>query len=496
MNKQLKIKKWWWENAAEFKKSPQNILNDFIEWNKQVVVVSAIRSPEFNTTDNLIKLAVFLINWENKEAYEQILKIRDFHIWIMKEKIWENKEIENFIENYIKANLSIKINNWINLNSKDKIYPNKNNDYSIWNWEEKFSLIGFGEELSAFLQEKLINQLNINWLKAEKVDLDWVADVLEKDDKENVIFEKLSNEITKRVSKILKKNNIPVISWYIPWFENGIENIIWRWYTDATASIVSIWFANTNDVILEIQKSVEWILSADPRIVKNPKLIKSLDYLTAKEITWVRGSQAKLLHSQVLRKELLEKWIRIKLFDPFSDTEWTIISRNKNPESSWVEYIWARNNVIFFSISSWDMSNSGILAQVFDVTRKYNISVDIVSTSETEISFTIDNWISTKILDKISENIRENLEIKENDSMNFVKYEKNKVLLFCVGQNLAHSTGSLARATSALSSENINIKIMSQWAMERSMVFWIDNSDMKNAVNVLHNEFILKNSVN
>jgi aspartokinase len=32
--------------------------------------------------------------------------------------------------------------------------------------------------------------------------------------------------------------------------------------------------------------------------------------------------------------------------------------------------------------------------------------------------------------------------------------------------------------------------MVSQWSMERSMVFWIDNKDMKRVVNLLHEEFI------
>lgn len=44
MLKQLKVKKWWWENAAELTKSPTNVVNDFTDWIKQVVVVSAMRS--------------------------------------------------------------------------------------------------------------------------------------------------------------------------------------------------------------------------------------------------------------------------------------------------------------------------------------------------------------------------------------------------------------------------------------------------------------------
>ena len=115
---------------------------------------------------------------------------------------------------------------------------------------------------------------------------------------------------------------------------------IWRWYSDATASMTAVWLSRIFDVTLEIQKSVIWMLSTDPWLLEKwkPKLIEKIDYLTAKEITWTRWAQAKLLHNQVLRKELQEAWIKVHLFDPFKSTKWTIISREKNIDSSWVSY--------------------------------------------------------------------------------------------------------------------------------------------------------------
>jgi len=50
------IKKLGGENAAELDKSARNIWEDFENGKTQAVVVSAIRSSEFNTTDKLIEL--------------------------------------------------------------------------------------------------------------------------------------------------------------------------------------------------------------------------------------------------------------------------------------------------------------------------------------------------------------------------------------------------------------------------------------------------------
>jgi aspartate kinase len=499
MLEKLKVKKWWGENAGKFDKSPLNVASDYKNWNKQLLVVSAIRTDEFNTTDNLIELANLLKPnsdhsplWDAMNAIvkNKIEDIKNFHINLLEEKLWLNSDIKDKIFCYFEYFIKI-IDDWFLLwEDTSKIYPNKKNDYSINYLDNSFSLIWFWEDLSAFIQVELINNLNINWLKAKKIDLSLFSLDLNNLEEDTNVFTFLSWKLRDIIEPILRDNIVPVISWYIPWFEDWIENMIWRGYSDATAWMVCLWLNDIYDITFEVQKSVLGMLSADPKLVKNPKLIEKIDYLTAKEITWIRWSQAKLLHSQVLRKEILDASIKIKLFDPFSDSVWTIISWDKCTSSNWIEYIWSRNNIIFFSISFSSMSDSWILSKIFDVLDDYNISVDIVSTSETEVSFTVDSNIDDDILDNVCLDIRKSLNFEKNDNINFVRYEKNKALIFLVWQNLINCLWILARAALAFEKWGINIKLISQWTMERSVVFWIDSKNMKKVVNLLHDEFI------
>lgn len=493
----MQIKKWWGENAAEFVQSPQNIVNDFNKWLKQVVVVSAIRSPEYNTTDKLIELWKELTYPEidKTSVLSKIESIRDFHLEMLDVKIpWGNYEIK---KNIIKIfyELSFSIFYWIN--REDKIYPSKENDYLIntQNWD--LSIIWFWEILSAKIQELLVNKLWVKWLEAEVLDMDSITSWIDKIDKKNKeerkleIFEKLSEEIAVRINKILDRNRIPILPWYIPGFEEWIEEAIWRWYTDATASMAAVGLSKYwEQVVLEIQKSVLWILSADPRIVTSwTKLIKELNYITAKEITWARWAQAKLLHSQVLRKELQESWINVHLFDPFSDSDWTLITKNKNNKTSWVEYIWWRKNIIVFTVSSWKMSWTWILSSVFEIVKDYT-PVDIVWTSETEITFTIDLSLSKEKLDDMTFKIKEALWIKENNDEDFVEYENSKALIYCIWQNMRNSPWILWKAAQALWKWNIDIEIISQWRLQRAFVFCIDESKMEEGIQLLHDELI------
>lgn len=492
MLEELKVKKWWGENAAELTKSPENIIKDFRDWIKQVVVVSAIRSPEFNTTDYLIKLWELLsvVNIDKEQVNDLLLEIKNFHLSVVLEKIeWNIILLNEFIDKKFDE-LEDNINYFIDsvIDSVIDIKPSKENDYLINTSTWKKSILWFWESLSAEIHSFIINNLNIEWLESQTVNLE----NKDNDSLENVsdVFANLSKNISERISNILDNNKVPVVSWYISWFEKWIEKTIWRGYTDATSSMLAVWLSKKNDVVLEIQKSVRWMLSADPRVVNwNTKVIEEIDYLTAKEIVWTRWAQAKLLHCQVLRNELQEAWIKIHLFDPFNDTWWTIISKNKSENSKWVEFIWWKEWITFFSISSSKMCSRWIIAKIFWIVKNYT-SVDIISTSETEVSFTLDSKLCKKKLEKMTYEIMKILWIKENGNENFVKYKENKALVFCVWQNLSNTEWSLARASYTLYKWWINVEMLSQWIMERAIVFWIEWNQMNNAVNLLHEEFI------
>lgn len=496
------IKKLWWENVAELAKSAKNIYKDYIEGKLQAVIVSAIRSPHFNTTDKLIELWLELQKGkiDVKLIAKKINELENFHLNILEEKILcsKSKIVTVIQESFISLRKNVDL--FIQNKSK-QIIPTIQNDYTIENssWE-LFSVLWFGEAVSCRVFSSVVDSTSTDWVISKSVDLSNIIakwSLVWKDEKE--IFQILSIKLSSIIEKQVNWGNIPVLSGYIGTFKQGIQSAVWRGYSDATAAICTVWLAQKwHNVIFEIQKSVKGLLSCDPRFLKNPddaQLIPELDYLTAREITGDCGAQAKLLHHQTLRSEVQEAWVKIHLFDPFnsSDGSWIIHKNrkeNKSEKCSWVSFIGGRENVIFFSISSWKMFENGILSRLFDVVKNY-YWVDIVSASETEVSFTIDwCWVENKKLEAMVEEIRNEFGMWENNEIEFIEYRKNKSLIFCVGQHMKNYVWLLSRATRILGENNINIEIASQGRLQRAMIFGIDECDMKKAVNVLHTEFI------
>jgi len=492
------VKKLGWENAAQLHNSAKNIFDDFVKWKNQTIVVSAMRSPDFNTTDKLILL------WEelsrekiNEElVFKFIQNIKDFHLKLLEcEMLCSKDKLIKIVENVffdLEENIKFFIKN-------RKKLPQKQNDYSIIleNWKS-FSLIGFWEKVSAKIISWVVDTMSTNWICSKSVDL-W--NIISTSDLENKsrkdVFDMLTIKLSDIVEEKIKWWNIPVLSGYIWSFPEWIEERIGRWYSDATAAITAVWLARKwQCVIIEIQKSVKWLLSADPRILDNPKsakILKKVNYLTAREITGDSWAQAKLLHPQTLRSEVQESGIKIHLFDPFSWEEGSWIvndNREKSEKCSWITFVWWRKNVIFFSISSGKMFEKNILSRLFEIVADY-FSVDIVSSSETEISFTVDwNWKCEKKLEEMANKIKKEFNLLDSSTSEFVEYKKNRALIFCVWEHMKNYIWLMAKSVTILSENNINLKIVSQWRLQRAMIFGIEEKDLNKAINLLHNKFI------
>lgn len=504
---QFIVKKLWWENAGLLHRSSENIIIDHQKWIKQTAFVSAIRGSSFNTTDHLIQIANYCNEWNLEKAYEEIDLILTFHINVMNREFEENLDIRKALTQEI-TDFFVKfkkfVDDWYNQN--DRNTPSIDNDYTIMYNNTPLSIIWFGEDVSAQCMTSTLNSkaqllgLLEEWKQFAKTmtlgDLISPEKSLWKSQKE--VFELLFERLYEKANKILEENMIPIMPWFVGSFPWWIENAVGRGYTDAAASALAVWYKINNpssDVVLEIQKAVRWVLSADPGMLKDAnstQIIKKLDYITTKEIVGARGAQAKLLNQHALREELLEQNIRVHLFNPFDSGEGTWVSPEGDNDKEGVEFIGWRKNVYFVSISSAKMEQ-GFLKQVFQIVADYG-SVDIVSTSETEITFTIDG---TTEKDKIAiewlmKSLGSSLKLDGSANMEFIEAINSKALVFCSWQNMTDRCWLLNRATTVLAATNINVEIISQWRLQRSIIFGISDKDLQKAIQVLHFEFIEK----
>ncbi len=179
--------------------------------------------------------------------------------------------------------------------------------------------------------------------------------------------------------------------------------LLGRGGSDTSASyLASIFGANH----LEIWTDVPGIFSANPHIISSARLIKSLTYKEAQEVSSAGGS---ILHPRsILPAKLSNIPIHIKsTINPNIDG--TVIRNQTDDLGAQLKAISQKNDVILISMESIDMWHSvGFVADIFNLFRKYNISIDLISTSESNVTITVDSYsgvIKKEIIDDLMKDL-------------------------------------------------------------------------------------------
>jgi len=139
---------------------------------------------------------------------------------------------------------------------------------------------------------------------------------------------------------------------------------------------------------LEVWSDVPGMFSADPRVVPSARLLRRLNYQEAQEIT-TTGSQ--VLHPRAIRA-LRDRGIPIHLkstHDPSAPN--TVILPAEAAGPAHVKAISWKKKVVLVSMDTLGMwQEVGFLSRAFGVFRDHGLSVDLVSTSETNVTVSLD----------------------------------------------------------------------------------------------------------
>jgi aspartate kinase len=148
--------------------------------------------------------------------------------------------------------------------------------------------------------------------------------------------------------------------------------------------------------------------------------------------------------------------------------------------NSVIKAIAFRKNITVINIHSNRMLGAyGFLSEVFEIFKKYETSVDLITTSEVSISLTIDDIYN---LDNILQDLN--------------KFSKTEVyhgrsIISAVGEGIRHTAGIAARFFGVL--KGINVSMVSLGASEVNLGVVVNDEDLERAVKLLHEEFFNEN---
>ena len=242
---------------------------------------------------------------------------------------------------------------------------------------------------------------------------------------------------------------------------------------------------------LEIWSDVDGMLSANPRIVKEAKMIRSLSYEEAFELSYFG---AKVLYPPTIRP-LIASNIPLELKNTFApEKEGTRIDPNTSLDDNPVKGVTALSNVGLLNISGIGMANqSGYAKRVFEALEREAINVILITQCCSERSICVGIDQQQLSIARASLNQEFSYEIKRS-LLNDVEIDQDFSIVALIGDKMINKIGLSGKVFSVLGANGINIKAIAQGASERNISVVVNKSNEHKAINVLHEAFFTENT--
>jgi|TARA_A100001037_G_scaffold302314_1_gene333632 aspartate kinase len=288
-------------------------------------------------------------------------------------------------------------------------------------------------------------------------------------------------EITgERVKEGIEKGKIVIVAGFQGVNKETREiTTLGRGGSDATAVALA---ASLKADRCEIYTDVDGVYSADPRIIKEAKLI---DEITYDEMLEMASSGARVLMSRSV--EFGRRYnVPIIVKSTFTNNKGTIV-KEKTMEEAIVRGVTHNDKETKFTLFGVP-DQPGIAGKVFSPLSEGGIIVDMIvqnvsKDSKTDISFTAPSDQKEEVMEILTELSKE-LDAEGADS----DIEIGRVSI--IGAGMKAESGVASKMFSILGKNKINIGMISTSPIRISCV--IPKDDMTKAIEALHQEFISK----
>ncbi len=292
-----------------------------------------------------------------------------------------------------------------------------------------------------------------------------------------VNFEATNKKINEVLKPVLSTQTI-VTQGFIASDSRNVTTTLGRGGSDYSAAIFAAGLGATK---LEIWTDVDGIMSADPRLVSDAVVIERIHFLEAAEMAYFG---AKVLHPSTIYPALSQQipvWILNSKNPMGPSTEITFDDQSKAESICGIAY---KKNVTLVNIYSTRMLGShGFLKSVFDIFARHRLSVDLISTSEVNLSLTLDPNFDPQSLKSADAELKLFSDIEVNH---------NRAMISVIGGGIRKTQGLAARIFNEVS--DINIQMISMGASELNISFVVNTEETEAVVRKLHESLIKKST--
>ncbi|ULC58145.1 bifunctional aspartate kinase/homoserine dehydrogenase I [Flaviramulus sp. BrNp1-15] len=339
-------------------------------------------------------------------------------------------------------------------------------------------LVSFGEILSSFIIAETMKNRGLSAERKNSQDLIVTNSNFTKAE----VDYKLSNTNIQDYFKSAAQK-ITILPGFISKSKSGEQTTLGRGGSDFTAAIVA---AALKVEQLEIWTDVSGMFTTNPKLVKQAYPIDKISYQEAMELSHFG---AKVLYPPTVQPVLdLNIPIHIKnTLEP--EAVGTVISNDEVISKSPVKGISNINNIALLTLQGSGMIGiPGFSKRLFETLSQEKINIILITQASSEHSICLgieekDADIAKTTIDATFEN---EIALHKIDP---IIVETGLSIIALVGDNMKNHQGISGKMFSTLGKNNINIRAIAQGASEKNISAVIAESDVKKALNTLHEQF-------
>ena len=272
------------------------------------------------------------------------------------------------------------------------------------------------------------------------------------------------------VDPLLRARRIPVVGGFVGATRDGVTTTLGRGGSDYSAAMIGACLEADE---IQIWTDVDGMLTADPRLVPNTRVVPHLSFAEASELAYFG---AKVLHPATIQPAVARN-IAVRILNSQVPTaRGSLITETRPPSATPVTAIASKKAVTVVDITSTRMlMTHGFLRRLFEIFERHKTSVDVVTTSEVSVSVTIDDRRRLPAI------------VKELSEFASVSCEDEMAIVCIVGEGLQKDPALVGQLIAAV--EGVPLKLVSQAASRRNVTVVVREADLTVVLRRLHDRF-------
>ena len=346
---------------------------------------------------------------------------------------------------------------------------------------EENEILGFGEIWTSKLLHAYLSamgEIETSWLNP----MDFLI-IQNEDMGANVNWSKSKEAFTQAIQD---KSGKVIMGGFIASDIEGKSTNLGRNGSDYSASILG---SLSEAKSVTIWTDVDGVLTGDPRVVNQARMIEQMTYDEAIELSYFG---AEVIHPKTMAP-LMHKEIPLYIRNTFNPESLgtSINSQQKNTRA--VKGISTIKDIALLNLEGTGMIGvPGIVNRLGKVLQQANISIVLISqaSSEHSICFAVRSKDARSAADVIKQEFKDDF---KNENLSAIQIEEDCSILAIVGSGMTGTKGIAARFFNAISLSKTNVIAIAQGSSEKNISIVIKSKDMNHATSFVHDAFFNSN---